>query len=79
MILLCNVYSFKNTSLRMSIKKVWRTFLLMGVFFFFSFSFHLYHWSSRSTKTGPDYLYLVGTCSFHFCFQELAISGQHAF
>lgn len=39
MILLCNVYSFKNTSLRMSIKKVWRTFLLMGGFFF-SFSFH---------------------------------------
>ena len=39
MILLCNVYSFKNTSLRMSIKKVWRTFLLMGVFFFFLFLF----------------------------------------
>ena len=33
MILLYNVYSFKNTSLKMSIKKVWRTFLLMGFFF----------------------------------------------
>lgn len=31
MILLYNVYSFKNTSLKMSIKKVWRTFLPMRV------------------------------------------------
>ena len=69
MILLCNVYSFKNTSLRMSIKKVWRTFLLMGVFLF-SFSFRLYHWSSGSTKTGPGYLYLVGHVPFPFVFRR---------
>ena len=66
MILLYNVYSFKNTSLKMSIKKVWRTFLLMGFFF----PPHLYHWSLRSIKSGPDYLYLVEHVPFTFVFRS---------
>lgn len=67
MILLYNVYSFKNTSLKMSIKKVWRTFLPMRVS---PPPPHLYHWSLTSIKSGPDYLYLVEHVPFTFVFRS---------